>query len=63
MSKLSKIEQVIEFTKQNTLIRPRDLIRVGLPKDYLHQRVKPVCWNKWDEGCIVGLVLKASISH
>jgi len=40
MSKLSKIEQVIEFTKQNTLVRPRDLISAGLPKDYLHQLAK-----------------------
>ncbi len=37
MSKLTKIEQVIEFAKQNALIRPRDLAKASLPKDYLHQ--------------------------
>lgn len=40
MSEPSKIEQVIEFAKQNTLIRPRDLSKAGLPKDYLHQLTK-----------------------
>lgn len=37
MVTLSKKQQVIEFVRTNTLVRPRDLERAGLPRDYLNQ--------------------------
>jgi predicted transcriptional regulator of viral defense system len=36
MSKESKREQVIKLIKDQSVIRPRDLQEVGLPKDYLY---------------------------
>lgn len=40
MSETTKIEQVIEFARKHTLVRPRDLNNAGLPKDYLYQLTK-----------------------
>lgn len=40
MNEPNKIEQVIEFAKKHTLVRPRDLTEAGLPKDYLYQLAK-----------------------
>ena len=40
MAKSSKIEQVIKIARKNTLVRPRDLAAMGLPKDYLYQLAK-----------------------
>ena len=37
MDDQSKKQQVIEFMKQNSVVRPRDLVRIGLPRDYLYQ--------------------------
>jgi predicted transcriptional regulator of viral defense system len=37
MEDTTKKQQVIEFAKKHTLVRPRDLERAGLPKDYLYQ--------------------------
>ena len=40
MSKPSKREQVVKIVKKHTLVRPRDLEAVGLPRDYLYQLAK-----------------------
>jgi len=45
-----KIEQVIEFAKKHSLVRPRDLIEVGLPKDYLYQLAKAGVLQKIGRG-------------
>jgi len=37
MQTSSKRKQVIELAKQQAVIRPRDLVAKGLPKDYLNQ--------------------------
>ncbi len=37
MQSISKRQQVIDFAKQQAVIRPRDLVAKGLPKDYLNQ--------------------------
>jgi predicted transcriptional regulator of viral defense system len=37
MARLTKRQQVIEFIEQNGIVRPKDLVAVGLPKDYLYQ--------------------------
>lgn len=37
MSAITQKQQVIEFAKKNTLVRPQDLKRAGLPRDYLNQ--------------------------
>ncbi len=36
MQKISKRQQVINFVRENSLVRPRDLKKINLPKDYLH---------------------------
>ena len=36
----TKRQQVIEFAKQHSVVRPRDLAELGLPKDYLNQLSK-----------------------
>lgn len=33
----TKRQQVIDFAKQHAVVRPRDLVQIGLPKDYLNQ--------------------------
>ena len=37
MQTISKRQQVIEFAKQQAVVRPCDLVAKGLPKDYLNQ--------------------------
>lgn len=37
MQTTSKRQQVIDFAKQQAVVRPRDLVAKGLPKDYLNQ--------------------------
>ena len=33
----TKRQQVIDFAKQHAVVRPRDLVELSLPKDYLNQ--------------------------
>lgn len=33
----TKRQQVIDFMSKQTIVRPKDLVAVGLPKDYLYQ--------------------------
>lgn len=36
----TKRQQVLDFMHQQTVVRPNDLLKAGLPKDYLHQLTK-----------------------
>ncbi|WP_339670992.1 type IV toxin-antitoxin system AbiEi family antitoxin domain-containing protein [Dasania marina] len=36
----TKRQQVIDFMNKKSLVRPRDLVAMGLPKDYLYQLAK-----------------------
>ncbi len=40
MSDTSKKQQVIDYAKNNSIVRPSDLARLGLPRDYLYQLSK-----------------------
>ena len=36
----TKRQQVLDFMRQQTVVRPKELVTVGLPKDYLYQLTK-----------------------
>lgn len=40
MSNTSKKQQVIDYVKSKNIVRPSDLVQLGLPRDYLYQLSK-----------------------
>jgi len=50
MQTSSKRKQVIELAKQQAVIRPRDLVAKGLPKDYLNQLAQEGVLTKLGRG-------------
>lgn len=50
MLSTSKRQQVIDLAKQQAVIRPRDLVAKGLPKDYLHQLAQAGTLHKLGRG-------------
>ena len=46
----TKLQQVIAFMHQQTVVRPKDLVEAGLPKDYLYQLAKDGVVEKLGRG-------------
>ncbi len=68
---MSKREKVIDFIRKHSVVRPKDLTDVGLPRDYLYQLAQEGViervgrglyqWPGRDSGCVWRIPIQAAI--